>query len=260
MAGVFHIINHATFKASLFMAAGIIDHETGTRDMRRLNGLWKYMPHTAALAIIAAAAMAGVPLLNGFLSKEMFFAETLHVHLLGPAWMLLPAAATLAGIFAVAYSARFIHDVFFNGAPRDLPRFPPHEPPRFMKIPVEILAGACLLVGILPALTVGPLLDLAATSVTGETLPPYSLAIWHGFNTPLLMSLVALGGGFAVYAMRRRLFALHERLPLAPDAAALFNAAEEALIRCARAFLHGLDNGSLQRSAALLLGVDTPSL
>ncbi|SFM07764.1 multicomponent K+:H+ antiporter subunit A [Desulfomicrobium norvegicum] len=255
VAGVFHIINHATFKASLFMAAGIIDHETGTRDMRRLNGLWKYMPHTAALAMIAAAAMAGVPLLNGFLSKEMFFAETLHVHLLGPAWMLLPAAATLAGIFAVAYSARFIHDVFFNGAPRDLPRFPPHEPPRFMKIPVEILAGACLLVGILPALTVGPLLDLAATSVTGETLPPYSLAIWHGFNTPLLMSLVALGGGFAVYAMRRRLFALHERLPLAPDAAALFNAAEEALIRCARAFLHGLDNGSLQRSAALLLGV-----
>lgn len=74
--------------------------------------------------------MAGVPLLNGFLSKEMFFAETLHVQLLGPAWMVLPAAATLAGIFAVAYSARFIHDVFFNGAPRDLPRFPPHEPPR----------------------------------------------------------------------------------------------------------------------------------
>ena len=255
VAGVFHIINHATFKASLFMAAGIIDHETGTRDMRRLNGLWKYMPHTASLAMIAAAAMAGVPLLNGFLSKEMFFAETLHVQLLGPAWMVLPAAATLAGIFAVAYSARFIHDVFFNGAPRDLPKFPPHEPPRFMKIPVEILAGACLLVGILPALTVGPLLDLAATSVTGEALPPYSLAIWHGFNTPLLMSLVALGGGFAVYAMRRKLFALHERLPLAPDAAALFHAAEDALIRCARAVLHGMDNGSLQRSAALLLGV-----
>lgn len=55
MAGVFHIINHATFKASLSMAAGIIDHETGTRDMRRLNGLWKYMPHTAPLAMIAAA-------------------------------------------------------------------------------------------------------------------------------------------------------------------------------------------------------------
>jgi len=255
VAAVFHIINHATFKASLFMAAGIIDHETGTRDMRSLNGLWKFMPHTAALAMIASAAMAGVPLLNGFLSKEMFFAETLHVELLGSASWILPAAATLAGIFAVAYSARFIHDVFFNGVPHDLPKYPPHEPPRFMKVPVEILAALCLLVGILPGLTVGPLLDLAATNVTGATLPHYSLTIWHGFNTPLFMSLVALGGGFALYAARRRLFALHERLAFSADAAALFHAAEDALLRTARAFLYGMDNGSLQRSAALLLGV-----
>ena len=254
VAGVFHIINHATFKASLFMAAGIIDHETGTRDMRSLNGLWKYMPHTAALAMIASAAMAGVPLLNGFLSKEMFFAETLHVELLGSAWWILPAAATLAGIFAVAYSARFIHDVFFNGEPRDLPKYPPHEPPRFMKVPVEILAGLCLLVGILPGLTVGPLLHLAASSVAGGPLPYYSLAIWHGFNAPLFMSLVALGGGFAIYGMRRRLFALHEHLPFSPDAAALYHAIEDTLVRAARALLHAVDNGSLQRSAAMLLG------
>jgi multicomponent K+:H+ antiporter subunit A len=115
VAGIFHIINHATFKASLFMAAGIIDHETGTRDMRLINGLWAYMPRTAALAMVAAAAMAGVPLLNGFLSKEMFFAQTLHLSALGPMRGLVPLAATLAGILAVAYSARFIHDVFFNG-------------------------------------------------------------------------------------------------------------------------------------------------
>ncbi|PND65935.1 hypothetical protein C1X10_27570, partial [Escherichia coli] len=69
VAAVFHIINHATFKASLFMAAGIIDHEAGTRDMRNLNGLWKYMPYTGLLAMVATCAMAGVPLLNGFLSK-----------------------------------------------------------------------------------------------------------------------------------------------------------------------------------------------
>jgi multicomponent K+:H+ antiporter subunit A len=257
VAGVFHIVNHATFKASLFMAAGIIDHETGTRDMRKLNGLWKYMPHTAALAMIASAAMAGVPLLNGFLSKEMFFAETLHAELLGPAWWVLPLAATLAGIFAVAYSARFIHDVFFNGEPRDLPKYPPHEPPRFMKVPVEILAGLCLLVGILPGLTVGPLLHLAATSVAGDPLPPYSLAIWHGFNAPLFMSLVALGGGFALYAARRRLFDLHERLPFSPDAPALYHALEDALIRAARGLLQAMDNGSLQRSAALLISAAT---
>src|SRR5690606_37088030 len=63
VATIFHVINHATFKASLFMAAGIIDHETGSRDMRRINGLWKYMPHTAVLAMVASSAMAGVPLL-----------------------------------------------------------------------------------------------------------------------------------------------------------------------------------------------------
>src|SRR3546814_5036561 len=77
VAAIFHIVNHATFKASLFMAAGAVDHEAGTRDLRELGGLRRFMPITATLAVVAGAAMAGVPLLNGFLSKEMFFAETL---------------------------------------------------------------------------------------------------------------------------------------------------------------------------------------
>jgi len=131
VAAIFHVINHATFKASLFMAAGIIDHETGTRDMRRINGMWKYMPHTAVLAMVASLAMAGVPLLNGFLSKEMFFAETLEQHLLGSFYWTIPVIATLAGAFSVAYSLRFVHDVFFNGEPVDLPKYPPHEPARY---------------------------------------------------------------------------------------------------------------------------------
>src|SRR3546814_6491795 len=80
VAAIFHTLNHATFKASLFMAAGIIDHETGTRDLRRLSGLYRFMPVTATLAMVAAAAMAGVPLLNGFLSKEMFLSESLAMH------------------------------------------------------------------------------------------------------------------------------------------------------------------------------------
>ncbi|MDX9875842.1 MAG: proton-conducting transporter membrane subunit, partial [Spongiibacteraceae bacterium] len=180
VAAVFHIINHATFKASLFMAAGIIDHETGSRDMRRINGMWKYLPHTAVLAMVAAAAMAGVPLLNGFLSKEMFFTETLGLDQLGKAQFLLPLTATVAGIFSVAYSLRFIHDGFFNGEPVNLPKFPPHEPPRYMKVPVEILVALCVLVGLLPGLTVGPLLASAATATVGGPLPPYSLTVWHG--------------------------------------------------------------------------------
>ena len=119
VAAVFHMMNHATFKASLFMAVGIIDHETGTRDMRRLDGLFRFMPITGTLAIVACAAMAGVPLLNGFLSKEMFFAETVFVQLTPGVEYGLPVAATLAGVFAVVYSLRFGHDVFFGPPPAD---------------------------------------------------------------------------------------------------------------------------------------------
>src|SRR5690606_13438515 len=146
VAALFHVINHATFKASLFMAAGIIDHETGTRDMRRINGLWRYMHHTATLAMVAASSMTGVPLLKGCLGKEMFFYISLALNLRG-FWGRIPSiVATLSGIFAFASSARFILDVFFNGKPVNLPIYSPHEPPRYMKIPVEILVFACVMV------------------------------------------------------------------------------------------------------------------
>ena len=252
VAGVFHIMNHAIFKASLFMAAGIIDHECGTRDMRRINGLFKYMPYTAVLAIIAAAAMAGVPLMNGFLSKEMFFAEALHQAWLGDRSWLLPTGATLAGVFAVAYSLRFIHDVFFNGEPVDLPRTP-HEPPRWMKVPVEILVALCVLVGVFPELTISILLQVSAGSLLLGQLPTYSLAIWHGFTPAFLMSLIALGGGVAVYAQRRRLFEFHARYFSGHGAKDLFDAFIAAILAFARGTTRWLDNGSLQRYLALLL-------
>ncbi len=114
VAAVFHMMNHATFKASLFMAAGIIDHETGTRDIKKLGGLAHVMPITATVATVAAAAMAGVPLLNGFLSKEMFFAEAIVAGESSGMRFTLPLVATLAGVFSVAYSVRFIHRVFFG--------------------------------------------------------------------------------------------------------------------------------------------------
>jgi multicomponent K+:H+ antiporter subunit A len=211
VAALFHIINHAIFKASLFMAAGIIDHECGTRDMRRINGLFKYMPRTAILGILAAGSMAGVPLLNGFLSKEMFFAEAVtHPAFHGYARYLLPAFATAAGMLSVAYSARFVHDVFFNGEPIGLPRTP-HEPVRWMRLPVEILVGLVLLVGLLPQLSVGAILEAAAVSVLAGEVPDFKLALWHGFNLPLAMSVAALGGGVLYYGRRHRLFDLHER-------------------------------------------------
>ncbi|MBA3598705.1 MAG: monovalent cation/H+ antiporter subunit A [Methylibium sp.] len=203
VAAVFHIVNHAIFKASLFMAAGIIDHECGTREIRRLNGLFKVMPITATLAMVASAAMAGVPLVNGFLSKEMFFAETVYISTLTWVEYGLPLAATLAGMFSVAYSLRFSYDIFFGPLSNDLPRTP-HEPPHWMRVPIELLVLACLLVGMFPNLFVRPFLDAAAQPVLGAPLPPYSLAVWHGVNAPLLMSLAAMGGGVLLYLLLRR--------------------------------------------------------
>jgi multicomponent K+:H+ antiporter subunit A len=250
VAGVFHILNHATFKASLFMAAGIIDHETGSRDMRQLNGLWNAMPWTATLAMVASAAMAGVPLANGFLSKEMFFGVTLAEHP-GIMSLLLPVGATLAGVFSVAYSARFIHDVFFNGEPVGLTRTP-HEPPRFMRVPVEVLVVICLAVGVLPALTVGPLLAVAAQAALQAPLPAYSLALWHGFNLPLLMSMIALAGGALLYFGLQHFVNLH-RITRLPHAKQAFGRAVDSVIAAARALTLALENGSLQRYLAVLI-------
>ncbi len=254
VAAVFHLLNHATFKASLFMAAGIIDHETGTRDMRRLSGLRRAMPVTATLAIVASAAMAGVPLLNGFLSKEMFLAETLAVEGAGVVRFLVPAAATVATALSVAYSVRFVHDVFFGAEPRDLPHAP-HEPPRWMRVPVELLVLLCLLVGLLPSLTVGPLLALGARDVVGGTLPEYSLAIWHGFNAPLALSVLALGAGTALYFWLARGRQLHQVSEDPGVGKRAFEASLASAVSGARALTDALLAGGARRTLLLASGI-----
>lgn len=249
VAAVFHMINHATFKASLFMAAGIIDHESGTRDMRQLKGLMKHMPWTGALAIVASSAMAGVPLLNGFLSKEMFFAETLALDSHALFEWAVPIGAVLAGIFAVAYSTRFVHDVFFGTALCESPKTP-HEPPRFMKVPVEILVVLCVLVGTFPALTIADILDVAARAAAGTELPYYSLAIWHGFNLPLLMSVIALAGGLALYFVLGRIVNLHTLDPR-PIARSLYEAKLVGLLSASSRLSRLVGKEKLSRNTAL---------
>ncbi|QEP44850.1 monovalent cation/H+ antiporter subunit A [Ectothiorhodospiraceae bacterium BW-2] len=251
VAAIFHIINHATFKASLFMVAGIIDHETGTRDMRRLHGLWHYMPHTATLAMVAASAMAGVPLLNGFLSKEMFFERALTDS--GIFNFMIPLLATLAGVFSVAYSLRFIHDVFFGGKNHHNLDRVPHEPPRFMKIPVDILVIACFAVGTLPFYTVAPLLAVAVTDALQAPPPDYSLSLWHGFTLPLLMSVIAFVGGIAIYFRRQRLFAWYERVVQPIDARVPYRALVESLFTLSQWLTSRVDRGSLQSMVATLM-------
>ncbi len=256
VAGVFHIINHAVFKASLFMAAGIIEHETGSRDMRQLNGLWQTMPITATLAMVACAAMAGVPLANGFLSKEMFFGEALAVDAHRLLTFATPVAATIAGIAGVAYSLRFIHDVFFNGEPVGLTKAP-HEPPRFMRVPVEILVVVCLAVGVFPAVTIAPMLAVAAQATLNlrgvEQLPAYSLAIWHGLNFPLLMSVVAMSGGVLLYVVLQKKINLHTIARLPGDAKLLFDVFIDNLLVVAGWITRTTQTGSLQRYLLLIL-------
>ena len=251
VAGLFHVLNHAVFKASLFMAAGIIDHETGSRDMRQLNGLWQFMPITGTLAMVASGAMAGVPLLNGFLSKEMFFAETVDLDAHHLIESIVPAVATIAAALAVAYSVRFIHDVFFNGQPVGLARTP-HEPPRWLRVPVEILVVLCLAVGIVPNWTVGPVLAVMVDGTLGMR-PAYSLALWHGFNTPLLMSGIALAAGVGFYFGLQRYINLHSvtRLPVSGKHA--FDAVVGGLEMLAHRLVTWLPSSSLPRHLAWIV-------
>src|SRR5690606_35800511 len=157
-----------------------------------------------------------------------------------------------AGAFSVAYSLRFAHDVFFNCEPIDLPKYPPHEAARYMKIPVEILVLLCLLVRMHPAHTVAPRLAAAGNGTPKCTVPHDSLAIWHGLNLPLLMSFIALGGGILIYALRKWSFSWYEGLPEV-DSLQIFGQFIRSLAASARRITDTLESGSLQRYLALML-------
>jgi len=257
VAALFHILNHASFKAALFMTAGIVDHETGSRDMRQLGGLYKSMPWMATLAMTAAASMAGVPLFNGFVSKEMFLTAAVAFAQGGGWRWLVPAAAALAALCSVAYSVRLVHDLFFNGPARDLPQPHPHEPPLGMKAPVALLAAVCVAVGLLPALLAGPMVKVAASAMLGRAAPEFHLALWHGFNLPLLLSVLALGGGAGLYVALARGGRLHrmnsENWFGALTGLNLFTRSMDRLFSSAGHLTNKLENASLQRYQAWML-------
>ena len=259
VAAVFHIFNHAAFKAGLFMLAGIIDHETGTRDIQRLSGLKKAMPVTAVLTLIGCGGMAGVPLFNGFLSKEMFLAETLGPGLTGAMGWIVPLGATLAAVFAVAYSIRMLLGVFWGNPAQDLPRSP-HEPPVGMILSPAFLMAVCVLVGIFPAVFAGPLVHAGAGAILGPAMPAYHLAVWHGFNMALVLSITALAGGALFYLQRKKFFDAHVWCSRNLDGKTLFESLVSGLVHTGNRTTRFLENGSLQRylfvfiSAALVLG------
>ena len=250
-AAIFHIINHATFKAALFMIAGIIDHESGTRDLRKLSGLWQLLPFTATLTMITAASMAGVPLTNGFLSKEMFFTELL-ANLSGPVMVISAIVATFAGIFAVAYSVRLVHGVFFDGPlGKEVPNKDAHEPPFGMRAPATLLAILCILVGLAPALLLENIVNSSTrSSIQNAAFEGTHLAIWHGFNTSLLMSTIALIGGLIFYFSLAKNGKLR-KIDLDPalgkfQGKVLFELFLKHLLLTSRKFRRFTENGKLQ--------------
>ncbi|HRP65757.1 MAG TPA: monovalent cation/H+ antiporter subunit A [Thauera sp.] len=251
VAAVFHILNHATFKAALFMNAGIVDHEAGTRDIQRLGGLLHLMPLTATLAMVAAASMAGLPPLNGFLSKEMMLHEAVDTAWLGQAW-LVPALATLAACFSVAYSFRYIVHVFFGPPRSDYPHTP-HDPPAGMWLPPALLVVLVVLIGLFPDTMAGPLVAIVSRAVTGGELMDYHLALWHGFTPALALSGIALVVGLTALHHYPRVRALWQAGPH-PEAKAMFDAAIGGALALAQRLTHGLHNGSLQRYLAFAIG------
>jgi multicomponent K+:H+ antiporter subunit A len=252
VAGLFHLLNHALFKAPLFMMAGTVEKATGTRDMRRINGLWRHMPLLTVMSAITAASMAGLPLFNGYLSKKMFFIESLDANVVSPLNWLTPVLAAIAGLFSAAYSFRIFHNVFFNGQPRELPIWPPRKPALGIQVPIILLAAGCLLVGWQAEGIVHGLIRAMATASSGVRAPAYDMGQLHHVGTAFYMSLAALIGGLILYALRERLFELYDQLPPA-DAREIFEWLMTRAGNGAERFVHALENGSVQRYIALII-------
>ena len=251
VAAVFHIINHATFKAALFMSAGIVDHEAHTRDIKRLGGLRHLMPITFAIATVAALSMAGIPPFNGFLSKEMMLEETVHTAWGGSAY-LVPGLALIGALFSAAYSFRYIVHVFLGPKRSDYPA-KPHDPGVGMWLAPAFLVGLVILIGLFSAKIVGPLVATAAGAVIGgEKLPYYSLKLWHGFTPALYMSIVAVAGGAVLLMLHKPLARMWDNAPR-PEAKVIFEALIAALTRLARKITDGLHNGAMPRYAAIMI-------
>ncbi|MGI1662644.1 monovalent cation/H+ antiporter subunit A [Palleronia sp. KMU-117] len=251
IVAVFHIINHLTFKAALFMTAGIIDHETHTRDIKRLGGLRHVMPITFAIGTVAALSMAGMIPLNGFLSKEMMLEEAAHT-VWGGSHLAVPVAATLGAILSVAYSLRFIAHVFLGPVRDDYPS-KPHDPSFGMWAAPALLVVMVIAIGLFSALIVGPLVAVAGGAVIGDQkLPYYSLKIWHGVTPALYMSIIAFAGGFALLALHPRLNRIWAALPR-PEAKAIFDRLVSGVAGLSRGITEGLHTGAISRYLAIFV-------
>lgn len=232
-AALFHLINHSTFKGALFMVVGIIDHNVGTRDIRRLGGLMSFMPVTFTIAVIGSFSMAGLPPFNGFLSKEMFFDAMLLMRdleglSLGSLGTIFPIVAWIASIFTFVYSMIIVFQTFFGEHQPDRLDRKAHEASIGMLIAPAILAALVVGIFFFPNIIGNYLLSPAMTSIyptlSDVDLVPH-ISAWHGLkdNMPLYMTIGVVLIGFALYKSLRYWRSLYSVGPMLWNLDTLYN-------------------------------------
>lgn len=222
-AALFHLINHSTFKGSLFMVVGILDHELGTRNIKRLGGLAAIMPITFTVALIGSFSMAGLPPFNGFLSKELFFEAMLSlrdtdVPISALVAKLFPFAAWAGSVFTFIYSMIIVFQSFFGKQPEPLPgQRPPREAPVRMLISPVILGSFVLLIFFFPNVLAKYVLHPAMRAVYPQFadmegfLP--AISAWHGWTAPLFMTLGVVILGALMYRFLRYWKGIYRSVP-----------------------------------------------
>lgn len=214
-AAVFHLINHAVFKGSLFMVVGIVDHETNTRDLRKLGGLMSFMPVTFSVALIGTFSMAGLPPFGGFLSKEMFFTAVLNIRELdllnSQSWMILfPVVAWVASVFTFVYSMILVFKTFAGPFKKEKLAKTPHEAPLGLLLSPVVLVSLALVFAFFPELVSYPLIEPAMASIhygllSPQEIPHVSIHFWHGWTPEIYMTLGVIAAGIILYRTYSRL-------------------------------------------------------
>ena len=221
-AALFHLINHSTFKGALFMMVGIVDHEVGTRDIRRLGGLMSLMPFTFTIALIGSFSMAGLPPFNGFLSKEMFFIATLEIANLSAfnlesIGVLFPIVAWIASIFTFVYCVIIVTKTFLGRLRPERLEKEPHEAPLGMLISPSILVLLVVAIFFFPNVLGKYILQPAMSGVypmfpSAEALTP-TIKAWHGFEVELYMTIGVVIVGIFMYRTLAKWRPVYQLLP-----------------------------------------------
>jgi multicomponent Na+:H+ antiporter subunit A len=240
-AAMVFIVVHALYKGALFLAAGSLDHGAGTRELSGLGGLRSAMPLTATVAMLAALSMAGLPPLFGFVAKELLYEAKTQA----PNAAAFVTGAGVATNMLIAATAGLVGLRPFIGR-RPAGAAHAHEGAAALWVGPLVLAMAGLVFGVMPGLTVEPLVAAAVTAVRAEHTE-VTLQLWHGLSPILLLSLVTVVGGGVVYVTRDALVAraapYRHLTRLGPTAA--YTAALSGLLAVARAQTRLLQNGRL---------------